>query len=471
MFRTVSSYPLLRQSQLGSLKAEIEADFSEEDGTLYSLENIASHCNLNVSDTEQKPDLMAKSIVKHLFTGLEVTSGRISPAALQLSSLFASSDQRPDVVVKRNGEFLFIVEVHSGDDSNSFSFTINKCLYVTVNALRLLRCVNSDVSKIISFVFPKKFNKKCVIEVEVEFGNFFFQYTLRPVPLTDVQEKLKRVAETQSYSLPGLEDVKQYCNLVIKLNDSELAAAAQFLPRQQEPPLEKVTQLESASAIVLDDGENILKFSSSNPTVHFLSYLTCSLLTPIRYSIPLHTTLEFVWYKKVKYDPLQPFEIYACSKEFTEQMHDTLLELHAKQFAHCDLRPENICIDEAYHLTLIDMDRVTDVGRALPLKSYGATCMYRIPKPHKEEWNGKKLDYMQLGLILAYVLLLHRDEAECPNYHEMRLDDMPSTIKNDGFLNDLLCKGEYDATKLMGSIISQGISTIKDIICSRQRHN
>ena len=59
--------------------------------------------------------------------------------------------------------------------------------------------------------------------------------------------------------------------------------------------------------------------------------------------------------------------------------------------------------------------------------------MYKIPETQKSGWTSAKLDYMQLGLTLAYVLLFKYDEAKCPDYHEMQLDEMPPTIKNDLF--------------------------------------
>ena len=108
--------------------------------TLYSLHDIAACYKFPIA--LQTSDDMAKSIIEQIVPGVIVSSGSITPAARCLSSLYTSSDRRPDVVVKvNNGDFLFIVEVHSGDDSNSFLSTINKCVYVTINAIRLLRCV------------------------------------------------------------------------------------------------------------------------------------------------------------------------------------------------------------------------------------------------------------------------------------------------------------------------------------------
>ena len=196
-----------------------------------------------------------------------------------------------------------------------------------------------------------------------------------------------------------------------------------------------------------------------------------TLFSPLCYSIPLHSSDQFVWYRKVKYDPLEPQEIYDCCKEFTEQMHEILEELHEAGFAHCDLRPDNICIDEEYHLTLIDMDRVTDVESGLPSKTYAETCMYTIPDDEKLQWTTVKLDYMQLGLLLAYVLMLQTDWENCPKYHKMNFDEMPPTIKFDRFLKGLLCKGKYDGQELEGSVIFQGKSTIEEVICRRQCHN
>ena len=347
--------------------------------TLYSLEEIATCFQVNLPSASQTSDTMAKSIIEAIMPDVSVSSGSITPAAQCLSTLYTSSDQRPDIVVKgNNGEFLFIVEVHSGDDSNSFLGTINKCVYVTINALRLLRCVNSDVSTITSltsFVFPKSSTQKCVIMVEVMFHHFNFVYTLRTVALSAIQETL--IEEAQSYPLPGMQEVQMYGDLVIKLNESERLAVCNFtLPLQRvllQP--QQVTQLRSTSAIVLDDGEFIFKLSSTALSQHFLYYLYITMFNPLRYSIDLHSTEGFLSYKKVKYDPLEPQEVYDCLKEFTEQMHTILQELHEAGFAHCDLRPENICIDVLYHLILIDMDRVTTVTCGLPVQGFAATCM------------------------------------------------------------------------------------------------
>ena len=191
------------------MEAIIETKMLRPMDTLYSLHDIADCYKLPIAS--QTSDDMAKSIIEQIVPGVIVSSGSITPAAQCLSSLYTSSDQRPDVVVKGNdGEFLFIVEVHSGDDSNSFLSTINKCVYVTINAIRLLQCVNSDVSEITSFVFPKSRPPKCVIKVEVNFEKFHFYYALNVVALADVRKTLMEVAETQSYSFPDLQEVRKY---------------------------------------------------------------------------------------------------------------------------------------------------------------------------------------------------------------------------------------------------------------------
>ena len=74
---------------------------------------------------------------------------------------------------------------------------------------------------------------------------------------------------------------------------------------------------------------------------------------------------------------------------------------------------------------------------------------------------------MQLGLILAYVLMVQMDLE--PDYHQMTFDTMPTIITENSFLRGLLCKGKYDGQELEGSVIFQGKSTIEEVI--RQRHN
>lgn len=77
----------------------------------------------------------------------------------------------------------------------------------------------------------------------------------------------------------------------------------------------------------------------------------------IKVTSPYHP-MQWFSYTKVKYNPLSHEEVYKCSEDFTKQIPETLNSLHANDFAYCDLRTDNICVNNDFHLHLIDMDQV-----------------------------------------------------------------------------------------------------------------
>ena len=68
------------------------------------------------------------------------------------------------------------------------------------------------------------------------------------------------------------------------------------------------------------------------------------------------------YYTKIKHNPMTPNEAAGCLGHFMRELCGTLCILHDKDFAHLDLRLENICFDDNDKLVLVDLDRCTSTS-------------------------------------------------------------------------------------------------------------
>lgn len=82
-----------------------------------------------------------------------------------------------------------------------------------------------------------------------------------------------------------------------------------------------------------------------------------------------------------------------------------------------------------------------------PLMGASCSCMYQFPDTADHGFNGKSSDYIQLGWLVAWVL--HRSES----YHERVWSELPSDLRSDPFIFDLIQKREYSQQNLNDSKI------------------
>lgn len=107
------------------------------------------------------------------------------------------------------------------------------------------------------------------------------------------------------------------------------------------------------------------------------------------------------------YDPLNPDKARRCLRTLVMKINDALTEHHGMGIAHNDVRLANICFSSAHDAVLIDLDMCTIWNKYLTAVSRfgGKSCMYYRPELlDVKSFNGKHLDYIQLGWLVAWVL-------------------------------------------------------------------
>ena len=125
--------------------------------------------------------------------------------ASSLSSLVASSHERPDVIVydERHKKLLLVIEVQS----SPMVFSERKAVVGAANALRFLRNSDNTFDEFNAFVFPKKGERQSVMKVTVTWKNFYFRYFLKRLPTLEVAVKeIKSVVDSQSSRVPVLPE-------------------------------------------------------------------------------------------------------------------------------------------------------------------------------------------------------------------------------------------------------------------------
>ena len=162
------------------------------------------------------------------------------------------------------------------------------------------------------------------------------------------------------------------------------------------------------------------------------------------------THIEDVFsYDKVPYGPLREEQARKYLKTLSEKICAALEELHRFGYAHCDIRLPNVCFNSNYDAVLIDMERCTcaEVRSPLTMELHTISCMYRKPKNMLESFTSQRMDYVQLGWLLVWVLNCTEE------YHEREWEQQPINIVNDVFLSQLVCQGVYSKEALKSSLV------------------
>lgn len=130
------------------------------------------------------------------------------------------------------------------------------------------------------------------------------------------------------------------------------------------------------------------------------------------------------------HDPMDHDEAKQCLYNLVKEVAHTIQDLHALDWAHQDIRLDNICYNADYQPVLIDLDRVHNVMEYPPV-IYPDSCMYTVG------FDTQQMDWLQLGWLAAW--------AYCgpsgTEYHDRRLEDLPQQCQNDTFLMDLMKEG------------------------------
>ena len=112
-------------------------------------------------------------------------------------------------------------------------------------------------------------------------------------------------------------------------------------------------------------------------------------------------TKVFFAFEVLPYSPLTVENVSKCLKEFIQSLKEAITEFHEAGFAHLDIRLENVCFNGQCEAVLIDLDRAQPRAcNATELPNYDS-AMYT---PTGADWKVDKLDWMQLGFLIKFVL-------------------------------------------------------------------
>ena len=117
-----------------------------------------------------------------------------------------------------------------------------------------------------------------------------------------------------------------------------------------------------------------------------------------RTAIPVDLVGRYFKYTMYK-PPLSPDEAKAVVVPFVKSIVAAIKELHDHNFAHLDIRLENVCIDHSDAAILIDIDRSEPVNREASrlFVRYSRSTMYQSSS---SSWTCGHLDWKQLGLMI-----------------------------------------------------------------------
>ena len=155
-------------------------------------------------------------------------------------------------------------------------------------------------------------------------------------------------------------------------------------------------------------------------------------------------------YERVPHGPLEEVQASKYLRTVSEKICTALMELHGLGLAHGDVRLPNVCFNSDYDAVLIDMERcapVKDSRFSLCVQLGEESCMYRKPETLAGILTAERLDYIQLGWLLAWVL------NDTGDYHDREWEKQPGYITNDVFLSQLVCQGVYSREALESSVV------------------
>ena len=383
----------------------------------------------------------------------------------KLLPLLSSTNERPDVTIYHNDKLVFLAEIDSSSDGN-FEAAVQKTIIGAINVIRVFKCVSPENNQFVAFALPKLHTSQVVVKIVLMFRCLFFMYKLKVIEMDIVKSEVLQAMRINSGNTVSGRSISSICHFdrfIVKLSDTELQ---QFQCTSLPPPV----QLKSINGIVVDNHRQIFKKLLKHLTASFASFcLTVNSLDLSRVIKPIFHKSLFS-YDKIRYNPLKPTEANACLRNFIMEVHSAIQEIHSVQYAHMDIRLQNICINEQYHAVLIDVDRVTDIDSPALLRNYGLSCMYTIPSNvhPPETFTFVNRDYMQLGYLISYVIseVVYSMSLD---YHQMQLSNLPQAIQSDSFLVKLLTEGLFDENLFLSSTtIPISCDTIQQVIDRRQ---
>ena len=413
----------------------------------YNLENLLDHYRVDYAANE-KDEVLAQKLLENVFgdgfrcfPDQELKAGEV----MYPNPVFIDSPvQRPDVTVvlalsshsEKLGEAfglgdipVLLVECHSDESErdDSYEHTIIKALLCLIDQFRFLThcCREASDLELTGFVFPSSRESKCVTEIKLSWTNWKYVGVEKCLEQEDVMTAL-REAKTRilnyTFNSPPIDEMSY-----LKLSQNDLRKIGQG-----------VTRIPRSTTILATNGSEYFKiYPTKSNVILYLEIMQLKSGLPLKqFLLPSAVMDRIVTFPALPYPPLSIMDAKRCLRELVSGVVEALEEIHSEpyQMAHLDVLLDNICFDGEGKPVLIDPDRIcrTNVEAQYLERQYPGCVMY---KPGDFSWNVDRLDWMQLGYMIADVL----EDGNSPDYHTMSVGD---EILRDNFVRTLIQDGE-----------------------------
>ncbi len=372
-------------------------------------------------------------------------------------TLYTNEKTKPDVAVYRNSdELVFVVEVQS----SPMEYALKSCVMRGEAVLRYYRLFDKSFNKLVHFAVPSLTSSSCIVKVELTFQNLRMQYDLTCYEGIDAGIRaIKEEFNNQIQQIPPISE--RYSNNFIELT---------------QPEIRQICKCKEGGCEQRNSQNSILTFCQKGD-VYKVLYTKDDMLNIMRScrkligpskpkqiifpSILDDSQYLMYTYKKVHYSPLTFEEARVCLRGFVSSLMKAVEELHSFGLAHYDVRLPNICFNESYEAVLIDLDFCQSVTEEYSLES----CLYWQDPSCTSQFNasplnyGQKIDYMQVGWLIAYIL--HHEDDE----HDRKWESQPTYITGNEMISTLVRSYCYKPHLLQELELS---NTLEDVLRVRK---
>ena len=393
------------------------------------------------------------------------------------------TNERPDVWISEGSNVVILVaEVHSGEGPEGYRSTLNKEVIGLMTQLRMLR-YQYDINQVVGFVLPNSSEPFFVTKVTVRFEALRFHYTFERIPsLEAVEASIRAGYQANKDAIGRLRPSLNSGDIVaypIKLTGSECDDLRKEFKLEERVELEQVQSWNSF--ILQGNNGKVYKFYLNEKSYSDTNSFTLTIkskakqhkqidrlllheeeLTVFNLSIPF---LQF----PAAILPLSTSEARECLVPLLKSTKEAIDQIHSFDFAHLDIRLPNICFrknDGEVFAVLIDFERVEKYLSSEDIPDYDS-CLYN-PLDPKDCLTIEQCDFMQLGWMAVWIL--HFDNALAGyDPHKLdtawREDHIPSSTREDPFVNQLVRRGVFsdqhlNSSTVLGEANRQSLETV-----------
>ena len=465
----------------GMYYRDFEAALKEPDQQYCDLNTLCSGAEVPLTG---KDDEDASRFIELCTGSRECTphSGESVEEWEDLPDSLCPTNERPDVWISEGSNVVILVaEVHSGEGPEGYKITLNKEVIGLMTQLRMLR-YQYDINQVVGFVLPNSSEPFFVTKVTVRFEELSFYYTFERIPSLEAVEASIRAGYQANKDAIG--QLKPSLNLIlaypIKLTGPECIDLGKELELEERVRLE---QVQSWNSFILQANGKVYKFCL-NPALYYkIGNITATIKTAVQYQeqrdrLLLHEEELRVFNLSISFlqfpaaiPPLSASEARECLVPLLKSTKEAIDQLHSFDFAHLDIRLPNICFrkneGENVCAVLIDFERVRQNVRSQRIPGYDS-CLYHTLYPQEGLLTLKQCDFMQVGWMAVWIL--HFDNA-LAGYDPHKLDTawreghIPSSTREDPFINQLVRRGEFsdqhlNSSTVLGEANRQSLETV-----------